>query len=227
MTEQVTLGYWDIRGLAHAIRLLLKAADADFVDVTYEETNRETWYQVKPTLDLPLPNLPYLIDGDVKVTQSLAILRYLGRKHSMAPISEEDKVKCEVLELQLMDWTMEAFKLWATNADEYEEKKTVYEETIDNKIQLLEKYIQSGPFVLGDQLTYVDFLLYQFLDYQRRFIPALLASSPNLQELMKQIESIDQVKSYLESDEAERINFITGSHANWGNRSVPNHLDVE
>lgn len=227
MTEQVTLGYWDIRGLAHSIRLLLKAANVDFVDVTYEENNRETWYQVKSTLDLPLPNLPYLIDGEVKLTQSLAILRYLGRKHNMAPLTEEQTIKCEVLELQLMDWTMEAFKLWSSNVDEYEEKKAAYEDTINSKLQLLEQYIEPGPYTLGDNLTYVDFLLYQFLDYQRRFIPALLTSSPTLRELMKQIESIEGVKSYLESDEAERINFITSSHANWGNRTVPNHLDVE
>ena len=30
---------------------------------------------------LPLPNLPYYIDGDLKLTQSMAILRHLGRKH--------------------------------------------------------------------------------------------------------------------------------------------------
>lgn len=31
----------------------------------------------------PPPQLPYLIDGDVKLTQSNAILRYIARKHNM------------------------------------------------------------------------------------------------------------------------------------------------
>ena len=31
----------------------------------------------------PPPQLPYFIDGDVKLTQSNAILRYIARKHNM------------------------------------------------------------------------------------------------------------------------------------------------
>ena len=34
-------------------------------------------------LGLDFPNLPYLIDGSHKITQSNAILCYLGRKHHM------------------------------------------------------------------------------------------------------------------------------------------------
>jgi glutathione S-transferase len=33
------------------------------------------------TIDLKFPNLPYLIDGDVKVTESLAILKYIAKKY--------------------------------------------------------------------------------------------------------------------------------------------------
>ena len=31
-------------------------------------------------MQLPLPNLPYLIDGDFKLTESTAIVRYIPRK---------------------------------------------------------------------------------------------------------------------------------------------------
>ena len=37
---------------------------------------------LKPPL-VPPPQLPYFIDGDVKLTQSNAILRYIARKHNM------------------------------------------------------------------------------------------------------------------------------------------------
>ena len=30
------------------------------------------------------PNLPWMIDGDVKITQSLAILKYIARKHGLS-----------------------------------------------------------------------------------------------------------------------------------------------
>ena len=33
------------------------------------------WREEKYDLGLPFPNLPYFIDGDIKLTQSLAILK--------------------------------------------------------------------------------------------------------------------------------------------------------
>ena len=96
-----------------------------------------------------------------------------------------------------------------------------------NKINLLEKYLGQGPYVLGDKLTYVDFFLYQYLDAQRRFIPGLLSSSPKLDLFIKKVESMQQVKEYLNSEEFKEVNFLTNFQGNWGNRKIPNHLDVE
>ena len=47
---------------------------------------------MKFKLGLDFPNLPYLIDGNIKVTQSNAILRYLGRKFGLDGKTEADKV---------------------------------------------------------------------------------------------------------------------------------------
>ena len=60
-----------------------------------------------------------------------------------------------------------------------------------------------------------------------KFIPGLLSSSPQLDSLIKKIESIEQVKEYLNSEEFKEVNFLTSSGSNWGNRRIPNHLDVE
>lgn len=83
------LGYWDTRGLAQPIRNLLVYKGIDFVDKRYKfgpppGYDHEEWLKEKFTLGLRFPNLPYYIDEDVKLTQSLAILRYLGRKHGLA-----------------------------------------------------------------------------------------------------------------------------------------------
>ena len=37
----------------------------------------------KCKLDLDFPNLPYYIDGDLKLTQSMSIVRHLGRKYHL------------------------------------------------------------------------------------------------------------------------------------------------
>ena len=55
------------------------------------------WTNVKFKLGLDFPNLPYLIDGNIKVTQSNAILRYLGRKFGLDGKTEADKVNKFIL----------------------------------------------------------------------------------------------------------------------------------
>lgn len=65
----------------------------EFTDTSYEEKqytcgeapdyDRSQWLDVKFKLDLDFPNLPYLMDGKNKITQSNAILRYIARKHNM------------------------------------------------------------------------------------------------------------------------------------------------
>lgn len=65
------LGYWNVRGLASPIRNLLRYKEAEFEEKFYEfgEEERKEWLSDRTTLDLDFPNLPYYIDGDVKLTQ--------------------------------------------------------------------------------------------------------------------------------------------------------------
>lgn len=86
------LGYWDMRRLADAIRLLL-----EYTASTYAEKyryvgdapgyDRSQWLSDKFTLGLDFPNLPYLIDGltgSPRATSSFATLlariTYVGRR---------------------------------------------------------------------------------------------------------------------------------------------------
>jgi glutathione S-transferase len=71
------LGYWDIRCFAEPIRHMLKYAGQEFVDKRYgfEKGSskadffgiRNQWFSEKFTHGLDFPNLPYYIDGDIKV----------------------------------------------------------------------------------------------------------------------------------------------------------------
>jgi glutathione S-transferase len=57
----------------------------DFEDKQYAvgpgpEFDRSQWTDVKPTLGLDYPNLPYLIDEEFKLTESMAIMKYIAAK---------------------------------------------------------------------------------------------------------------------------------------------------
>lgn len=68
------LGYWNIRGFASPIRNLLHYNEVEFEDKRYTigpapEYNIAGWLAVKFTLGLDFPNVPYYIDGDIKLSQ--------------------------------------------------------------------------------------------------------------------------------------------------------------
>ena len=66
-----TLGYWNIRGLAEPLRLMLAYGGVEYNDERIDfdpfPNFRETWLKQKYEIGVPLPNLPYYIDGDLKV----------------------------------------------------------------------------------------------------------------------------------------------------------------
>jgi glutathione S-transferase len=47
--------------------------------------------------------LPYLIDGEVKLTQSMAIIRYIARKHKLDGGTEQEKQRVDLTERQIRD----------------------------------------------------------------------------------------------------------------------------
>ena len=72
-------GYWNIRGLGQHIRLVF---DYLGVKINYVKHENKEWFEeTKYSLGLDLPNLPYLIDGDVKMTESNGIMRFIAEKY--------------------------------------------------------------------------------------------------------------------------------------------------
>ena len=66
---------------------MMAHCDVKFNDTMYQQGPRpdfdkSEWLNEKDTLDLDLPNLPYLIDKEVTLTESSAIMRYLARVYN-------------------------------------------------------------------------------------------------------------------------------------------------
>ncbi|RMX56694.1 hypothetical protein pdam_00015777 [Pocillopora damicornis] len=96
------LGYWNVRGIAEPIRYLMaytgtKCEYCDYVTGDAPDYDKSGWFSVKETLGLPFPNLPYYIDGDVKLTQTTAIIRHIARKHNLCGTSEEEMMRADVI----------------------------------------------------------------------------------------------------------------------------------
>ncbi|XP_055962529.1 glutathione S-transferase Mu 4 isoform X1 [Sorex fumeus] len=216
----VTLGYWDIRGLAHAIRLLLEYTDSNYVEKLYSmgdapDYDRSQWLDEKFKLGFDFPNLPYLIDGPHKITQSNAILRYLARKHNLCGETEEEQIRVDILENQAMDTANDLARV--CYSPDFEKLKPDYLKGLPNTLKQFSQFLGKRPWFAGDKLTYVDFLTYDVLDLHRIFEPTCLDAFPNLQDFMSRVQGLKKISAYMQSPRF-RPHPIYSKVAVWGNK---------
>ncbi|XP_038958007.1 glutathione S-transferase, mu 6-like isoform X1 [Rattus norvegicus] len=216
----MTLGYWDIRGLGQAIRLLLEYTGSSYEEKRYTmgdapDYDRSQWLSEKFKLGLDIPNLPYLIDGSHKITQSNAILRYLGRKHNLCGETEEERLRVDILENQAVDTRRQLSMV--CYSPEFEKRKPEYLEGLPDKMKLYSEFLGKQLWFAGNKITYVDFLVYDVLDKHRMFELKCLDAFPNLKDFMARFETLEKISAYMKSSR-----FLSGpvylKTALWGNK---------
>lgn len=197
------LGYWAIRGLAQPARLMLAYAGEEFEDTKYEvgdapDFNRDAWLNAKPSLGLDFPNLPYYIDGDLKLTQSNAIYRHIARKHKLYGDNDKEAAIIDMLADQIMDLRNDFIRL--CYSPNYKNLRKGYDEQLPKKLKAFENYLAKKKFLLGDKISFPDFHLYEILDQNITMEPETLADFPILKTYMKNVEDLPAIKKYMASD---------------------------
>lgn len=208
-----TLGYWDIRGLATPIRYLLEFAGVEYEEKLYHcgpppTFDRSEWLNEKFNIGLLCPNLPYLIDGDIKIGQSAAIMRHLARKHQLDGKTEADKVRVDAIAEQLRDYHMDYVRV--VYNPEFLKLKEGYLENLPNKLKYLSELMDGRKFVTGDYVTYADFVLFEYLEFQSHFVKDLLKDYPVLDEFHKRILALEAIDKYFKSPRAIKYPFNGG-----------------
>ena len=81
--------------------MALAYAGVDYQDITYDmgaaEGADNHWGTQKSKLGLAFPNLPWYIDDNVKLTQSNAILRHIGRKNNLLGKNADEASEIDML----------------------------------------------------------------------------------------------------------------------------------
>ncbi|KAH7956270.1 glutathione S-transferase Mu 4 [Rhipicephalus sanguineus] len=213
------LVYWNVRSLAQPIRNLLVHKGIEFEDKRYEigpspDYGRSAWLKDKFTLGLTFPNLPCYMDEDVKLTQSLAILRYLGRKHDLAVRNNQETAELDVIEQQAGDLCLTLIN--AARLDPKAEGGIYsYAETMGAILGPWNDFLASRKWTIEERLTYVDFLLYGGLDWHRVFKPSVVQGYPNIVEYLKRFEQLPNMQEYFASDRYVEWP-ILGPQRTWG-----------
>ncbi|KAH8057143.1 glutathione transferase [Aureococcus anophagefferens] len=142
-----TTVYWDICGLGQCPRYALELAGVDYA---------------KPgttAAGLHFSNLPYYLDADVKLAQSNAVLRYLGRKHGLYGAAGAEHVVDVVLDQ-------------ATDLDnaitgpcyrDFAALKPFCLDVLPEKLDAWAARLGGGPYVTGASLSIGDLKIYETL----------------------------------------------------------------
>ncbi len=169
------------------VRWVLQELDVPFEAITINlvrgEHTRGDFLKINPA-----GKLPALVDGDVVLTESVAIVLYLGEKYAdkgLMPANLGERA-------QLYRWLLFAATeleqpLWriARNTNLYPPEKRVPRD-VDNAradfksmAAVLDRHMKDGAFVTGDRVSVADFVVAHTLDWANEI--GLLAEAPRLQ----------------------------------------------
>lgn len=86
VTSRPVVGYWDVRGKGAQVYYILAYCGVNYEAKTYirgpsPDFSKSDWTNEKNSLGLGFPNLPYLIDGDLKLTESKSIMKYVASRY--------------------------------------------------------------------------------------------------------------------------------------------------
>lgn len=203
---EITLGYWAIRGKGQIPRLLLAYTGQKFQEKQY--TAPEQWFGAdKDQLGLPFPNLPYLISGDFKLTETSAIIRYIATigKPELLGKTIEDKGMVDNILGVLDDVFTPAVQLCFSDKFN-EDKEKIFAEKIKAKVDRIYTLLGKNDWLLG-YLTVADFKIAEAVNYFEGIWPQHIKEYPELLKLRERFNNLPEIKAYY-----ERPNAIKGPH---------------
>ena len=176
-------------------RLAFAIARVEFEDNRFEPSN---WPTLKATT--PFGALPILeLAGKPTVSQSNAILTYIGRQHGLLPLDEWEAMRMQ----SLMEAAEElrhtiARTFGIKDTDELQRRRT---ELVEGPIRAwganMEKQIV-GPFASGDDISVADIKLFVILGWFKKGVldhvpPGVLDDFPKLQALFEKVKNHPRV----------------------------------
>lgn len=181
--SDLTVGYWNMRGLGAPLRAMCFFADVQFTAACHPlvvadgkiEYMQTSWHS-KEKSELkernPLINLPYIIDNGKVITQSNSCLSYLGKKFNLLGTNDQEASECEQLLCEIYDLRNGMTGL-AYGKDFTEEKaaSVVNRQIKHGSLQKLELWLERNPlfsevtpYLVGGHCTAPDFHLFEMLD---------------------------------------------------------------
>ena len=203
--SRLVYGYWPIRaGPRGSInRHILYLKGVDFEDLKH---TGETWPAFKGSRTLDFPNLPYIIDGDFKLSESKAVTLYICEKYAPELLGSNVTEKGQVLMLQnvIADYFMGFVGMTFSN----ENRDECIAKALDT-IGPIVAFLGSNDYFVGSGLTFIDLLMWEVCETVNGLTQdtRLFTAHPTLQALHARVAAIPEFAAYVASDKFTRSPF--------------------
>lgn len=208
-SSKLTVGYWPIRGLIQHILTLLEytGTEYNFVKVT----DRDSWSESKESLiksGMDFPNLPYLQDGDIQMTETLAITLHIAKKYGDESLLFTPENMGRFFELYGVvndirgAYTSAGYS--STDKENLKAKMSQNSDCLKLKYQVLNNLLGKQNWLMGDNLTVVDFLWAEAVErintMSEQLDMDLLGDYPHIKAYLERFINIPKIKAYRESE---------------------------
>lgn len=159
----------------------------------------KSWATQKHTHGLDFPNLPFYKDEHVTLTQSMAILQHIGRKYKLAGDNLKEQGTLDMVAETVNDLRWQAWVVY--NDPNFHDIKEDWKSTIPERLSDLNRFLENKDFVLGSKISYVDFLVYESVEWYRAWAPEIFKEKlASIESFQNRVECLPTIKSYMNSD---------------------------
>eukprot|EP00501_MAST-03F_sp_TOSAG23-6_P001441 GSMAST32.ASY1.ANO1.1498.1 assembled CDS len=209
--KDIKITYFDIQGAAEASRLSLVIAKIPFTD---ERVNREGMNALKDAGKLPCGQLPIMeVDGK-SMCQSEAMARYLGKLCNTYPNDPWMAAKVDEI-TQFINQDIRERCIYPSfrekdSVKKADMRKVLAEETLPAKFKVLESYLSSSGFFVGESVTLADLNAYVLFNWIGMEVldgipKEVVLNFPSLQNLCRKINEIPEVSEWNASKNGGKI----------------------
>ncbi|KRZ55584.1 putative splicing factor, arginine/serine-rich 7 [Trichinella nativa] len=187
------LVYFDIRGLAEPIRLLLHDQRVQFLD---NRIQQKDWPEMKS--QMLFGQVPCLYEDDQPIVQSGAIMRHLGRRFGLYGNAEEMTYVDQIYE-GVVDLRLKYARL--IYSDSFHDSKGKFvNEVLPDELAKFEKILTRKKYILDDEITFADYALAELLDVLLILSSTCLENFTALTIYHSRFMNRPNLKNYLSSD---------------------------
>nr|AAA97544.1 S-crystallin [Doryteuthis opalescens] len=218
-----TLYYFNGRGRAEILRMMMAAAGVKYMDKRFDFNEWDKYRK-----DMPCMRVPVLeMDGGMKMPETMAIARYLAREHNFYPKNSMDMMRCDYIAdcfyeimhdyMRYYHWKNGRFRFGENgmmssdnqsnsgdmdpNYDNYLQWR--YMNTLNRIMPFMERTLSmrngGSQFFMGDQMMWCDMMCHSCLENPYMENQSMFSSYPKLMALRTRVSAHPKISAYLKS----------------------------